>query len=252
MIYILETNKHIHGIGGLGVSSVNTDLFGRAIDYVYSTRIGSLHSPSLYSDISRISTKIVEELSSHNSVYWREVLVDVGYFDEKFELNEDTNLNHKIRSKGYKLLLEPKAYVFHHRKKSIKEFAEKFFSYGVGRMRSILTNKEYLDASRISPLMATLTFLGFVYLNRLISISFLLAYLLAMFCYGLKGAYAKREKWFLLFVPILLITQHFCYSLGLFLGIFKGKWKESLENIECSIHSRIIMGVHTSSARDTF
>ena len=240
----LEANVHIKGVGGYGISDNKLSLIGKAIDYVYSTYLGSLNSPSIYSGINKVSSKIVDGLSAHNSAYWKNTLIELGGFDVRFDLNEDSNLHHKIESHKYQLLLIPKIYVYHRRKESIKEFFKKFFNYGMGRMRSILTNKQYFDLNKLLPFIGALIFLFFIYFYPLISEIFFLVYLTMVFYYGFRAVYVTRDILFAILVPIMFIIQHLSYFLGMMSGLFKGKWKKKKENVKFHVHSKIID--HTS------
>lgn len=240
----IETNMHIKGVGGYGISDNKLSLIGKTIDYVYSTYLGSINSPSIYSDINKISSKIVDGLSAHNSAYWKNILIELGGFDERFDLNEDSNLYHKIKSHKYQLLLIPKIYVYHRRKESIKEYSKKFFNYGMGRMRSILTNKKYFDLNKLLPFIGTLIFLIFIYFYTLISEIFILVYLTIVFYYGFKAVYVTRDILFAILVPIMFIIQHLSYFLGMMIVFLKENGKKKKENVKFHVYSKIID--HTS------
>lgn len=59
-------------------------------------------------------------LPGNNNVYLRNVLIEVGMFDEYFKTNgEDVDIGKRLREKGYKLVHEPNAIVYHLRKDDI-------------------------------------------------------------------------------------------------------------------------------------
>ena len=240
MVAFLKKLPGVGGVGGIGIGTPQSSRFEKAVDFIFSTVLGSLHSPSLYSNLDRLVLKEVSALSSHNSVYWRRILMDVGGFDERFAFNEDTNLSYKTRKRGYKLMLVPEAFVWHHRRNNIKAFAKQFFLYGSGRMRSFLTDKRCgrIDVFGLLGLWVVLFLLAPLY--PILLFSALSTYMILIVVYG-AIATIKTGKWhYLLNVPIAYAVEHISFFFGMFIGIFKGKWNGK-DMANCSIHLRRII-----------
>jgi len=218
----LKRDTTLGGVGGVNVSPIEDSIIGKAIDFVFSSYLGSLGSASLHQPSK---PKFVNALACINSAFWHRVLMEVGGFDEEFELCEDTNLSYKVKAMGYKLLLVPRIRVRHYRRSRLKQFAKQFFLYGVGRMRSILSSKDYANKSIIVPFVGALLLPMILWLSPLLAIIIFTIYLIAIFLKGLQGAKEAKESRFLLLIPLLFITEHFSYLLGMIYGITKGKWK---------------------------
>jgi len=232
----LREDKTLGGIGGKNLSPADGAILGKAIDFVFSGYLGSLGSASLY-DPSK--PKFVSALACINSAFWHSILEDTGGFDEEFELCEDTNLSYKVRVAGYKLLFDPKILVWHNRRDTIKRFADQFFLYGMGRMRSILTSKEYASKNIIIPFVGVLIFPLIAWLFPLFAIVIFTLYLTAIFIKGFQGAKKAKKGRFLLLILGLFIIEHFSYFVGMLYGIVKGKWKK--EKGECEVFHHAII-----------
>jgi GT2 family glycosyltransferase len=211
------------GVGGPGVSPPEEGFLSTAIDCVYDSYIGSLGSASLTTPSKVIETKA---LSTHNCIYQKKVLIRVGGFDERYTMNEDTDLSNRVRQEGFKLYVTPNAVVYHKRKQSLKEFATKFFRYGVSRTRAMLTDQKNVD-TRILAFMVLL-FFGLYTLMESKSIAgiMLSAYTIEIVGSGFYYAFNRQIIKLALYIPILYILQHFSYASGLLWGITKGKYRK--------------------------
>jgi glycosyltransferase involved in cell wall biosynthesis len=224
LVRSIKENKTLGGIGGINLSPSESPFIGKAIDFVFSSYLGSLGSASLHKPAKPV---FVNALACINSVFWQKHLKDIGGFDEEFELCEDTNLSYKVRALGYKLLLDPKILVWHYRRDTIKRFAKQFFLYGLGRMRSMLTNKEYASKVIIAPFVGILLFPLISFFFTFFALGVLAVYLSLLMIKGFQGAIKSKDFRFLFLVPGLFIIEHFSYFFGMVYGITQGKWKKS-------------------------
>ena len=56
-----------------------------------------------------------------NAIYRRDAIASVGYYDTQFRTNgEDVDMCHRLKSAGYQLLYEPRAFAYHFRKDDLK------------------------------------------------------------------------------------------------------------------------------------
>jgi GT2 family glycosyltransferase len=219
----LKKDKDVGGVGGVNSSPENGPKLGRAVDYVFSSYIGSLGSASLHNP-SR--SKFVESLACINSAYWKDILFKIGGFDEEFELCEDTNLSHKVRRQGYRLLLVPIIKVQHYRRDTVKRFASQFFSYGVGRVRSILTRRDYATIGVVIPFSCVLVFPFVLWYSPIAALSMFIVYVAVLFLKGFQSAYNARNLRLSIVVPGLFLIEHFSFLLGFFAGFPRGRWKK--------------------------
>lgn len=229
----LRQNKTLGGIGGINLSPTESPFIGKAIDFVFASYLGSLGSASLYGPAK---PEFVSALACINSAFWQKDIKDIGGFDEEFELCEDTNLSHKVRALGYKLLVDPRILVWHYRRDTIKRFAKQFFLYGMGRMRSMLTNMDYASKGIIVPFTGALLFPLILLFFPLLALGFFVVYLSGIFIKGFQGAKKAKDFRFLLVIPGLVIMEHLSYFLGMVYGVTKGKWKKKQGICEVFYH----------------
>ncbi|MBC7130088.1 hypothetical protein H5T51_02565, partial [Candidatus Bathyarchaeota archaeon] len=220
-------------VGGINVSPTDDSILGKAIDFVFSSYLGSLGSASLHKPSK---SKFVSALACINSAFWRKVLLEIGGFDEEFELCEDTNLSYKVRALGYKLLLVPSIYVEHYRRNTIKDFAKQFFLYGMGRMRSIFTSRKYANKGAIAPFVSVLSFPLVVWLFPMLALTLLAVYVIVILLKGLQGAIKFKNVCFLFLVPFLFVVEHFSYFAGMIYGIKKRRWNRKDARCEIFLH----------------
>jgi succinoglycan biosynthesis protein ExoA len=214
-------------VGGYNISPADSPFIGKAIDRVFSSYLGSLGSASLYQPSK---PRYVSSLACINSAFWRQILLDSGGFDEEFDLCEDTNMSYNVFKKGYKLLFSPEIKVWHYRRDSFKRFAKQFFSYGVGRMRSIFTSTDYANPSIVFLFTVALFVPIISFFFPLISLTIILVYFSTILSEGIYLSKVSSQKDFVKLVPVLLLIEHLSFFAGMLYGIGQGKWKPIQNN----------------------
>jgi GT2 family glycosyltransferase len=221
----LSNEQTIAGVGGVSYCPESRSIVHNAINGVFSTYLGSLNSSSLIST-PRNQRQYVNAISGHNCLYRKKALMDVEGFDEKYELNEDTDICARLRKQGYRLLLDGNILVNHARRDTIRAFAHQFFWYGVGRFRSILTSRRNNDIKIlglfcIAVLVALLTpFVPTLFLSALVIYSLIIG------GSSLVGAQRVGSITLSIVMIPLFIIEHSAYLIGLFIGLLSGPWKE--------------------------
>jgi GT2 family glycosyltransferase len=221
MVTSLRTTG-VAGVGGAGVSPKNSSLFSEAVDLAYQSYIGSLGSPSLCKTDKVVPAKA---LSTSNSIYRHEVVRRVGGFDERYLLNEDTDLSVRVRAFGYPLYFTPDFVVYHKRDESFRSFSFKFYSWGRSRMRAMLTDSRLIDSRVLILLLFWFTVLVSTLITYYYLALALLVYVGLLMLHGVVYSARKRKPEFLLLVPSLYLTQHVSYFLGLLSGLLAGGYK---------------------------
>jgi cellulose synthase/poly-beta-1,6-N-acetylglucosamine synthase-like glycosyltransferase len=72
----------------------------------------------------------IDFIDTYSAAYRREVLQDNNGFDEKFTYLEDQELSFRLAAKGYKMVFQPQAAVYHHHADSLVAYARKKFIIG--------------------------------------------------------------------------------------------------------------------------
>ena len=225
------------GVGGPGIGPPNDGNLSNAIDCVYDSYIGSLGSSSLMVPRKLMRTNA---LSCHNCIYPREVLSLVDGFDERYQMNEDTDLSNRVRQQSYELYVTPDAVVYHKRKNSFQDFFKKFYYYGVSRTRAMQTNHEYIDLRIIGLLGVLFAGLLLVIFPSRYSNILPLLYFASIIGHGVFIGLKQKKTVLALFIPLLYLLEHTGYAFGLISGFAWGKYRQAKKKPEKVMEKHII------------
>jgi len=121
-------NDNVAGAGGIQKSPEDDSRFGKKVQELLSI-LGFI------SDYMKPCTKI--QRAKHNPtcnvMYRKSVLVEAGGFLEGLWPGEDVELDHRIEKKGYELMFNPGAIVYHYRPGSLRDFNRMMFCYGLSQ-----------------------------------------------------------------------------------------------------------------------
>lgn len=113
------------GVGGVLLHQ-GLDSKGTAIGLAMISKLG-MASPFRYATEQR------EVDTIGHPVYWRNVLDEVGHFNETLERNSDYELNYRIRAAGHTLILDPEIVTVYHPRDTLGGLAKQFYNYGLGK-----------------------------------------------------------------------------------------------------------------------
>lgn len=136
------------GVGGQLLHE-GVDPTQQAIGLAMTSRFG-MASPFRY------STERCEVDTIGHPAYRREVLEEVGSFDESLERNSDYELNHRIRRAGHTLVLDPSIVTLYRPRPTLGALARQFFDYGRGKANVARTYPDSMQARHYVAPAATL------------------------------------------------------------------------------------------------
>jgi len=226
LVLSLPEDQAFAGVGGVSSGRNPSSTLERTIDAVFATYLGTLNSPSLIS-VRDTKRYVVNAISGHNCVYRRTALMEVGGFDRRFQLNEDTDLCARLREKGYRLLVDRSISVYHKRRGTVADFARQFFWYGVGRIRSMLMDRRYVDGRILALFLMGVLLFSLTPVLPLLVEAVLSGYLFAVIVAALVGARRIGAMKLLPVIVTLFVIEHFSYFIGLIVGTFLGRWGET-------------------------
>jgi len=222
----LKSNLHsdVAGIGSDHFSPQDEPVIGRAIDQVFRSSFGG--QGSSYKHVSAVS----EVITAPYVLYKKSALCDVGLYDEDLKIGEDFALNYKLRRAGYRLIRDPKAIVYYYKKRSFSAFSKQMYNYGMAK--AIIAKKypgsiSFLHYMPPLLLIIILITICLAILNQNLDYFIyiiIFTYLLLLFVFSIKAGINERESKISLFMICLFALQHFFYSLGFIIGIFKQGW----------------------------
>jgi cellulose synthase/poly-beta-1,6-N-acetylglucosamine synthase-like glycosyltransferase len=244
----MPNDENVAGIGGVSKHQIGSSSLEAAIDGVFSTFLGSLGSPSLIS-LTKPLRRSVNALSLHNCIYRKAALLEIGGFDERFELNEDTDISARLCEKGYRLILDRSVFVYHHRRGELRLFMLQFFWYGVGRGRSMLTSARCIDERILSFLIAFVLIILLAAIAPYFTLVGFGVYLLLVFGSSFAGAIHIGKVKVIPRMFALFLVEHFSYLIGLICGMSLGPWKKPSEHGSMLVSKYYISKSHMESTQ---
>ena len=157
--------------------------------------------------------------------YRKELLNEIGYFDDEFVRNQDDELNFRVIKSGAKILLSPKIKSTYYSRGDFKKLWRQYYQYGFWKVRVIQKHKKPAAFRHLIPLLFVLFLIvgGLLSMfSKFIAIPFLIIlslYAIMDLVFSFKISSAKKFgyfKYLILTFPIL----HISYGLGFLLGIF--------------------------------
>jgi glycosyltransferase involved in cell wall biosynthesis len=144
-------------------------------------------------------------------------------FNEEFVINEDYELNYRIRRAGGKILLSPELRCQYHVRPYLKPLSKQYFRYGFWKAKTISLYHASMRWRQLAPPILVIGFLVSLYmimkhqyLGYVIPVSYLSADIVA----SILSAHKKGWK----YLPLLLIifpTLHLSWGSGFLVGLFR-------------------------------
>lgn len=160
---------------------------------------------------------------------WRKKdLLEAGGFDESFAVNEDYELNYRLRARGGKILFSPEVKSQYFVRASFSKLIKQYFRYGFWKIKTLKKHPKSLVYRQLAaPLFVlALLFSAVMSLSGVLCFLWALiaAYLLAFLFLNLKTRDTGNIK-YLPAVFILAFTMHLSWGLGFWRGIIYGLLK---------------------------
>lgn len=156
--------------------------------------------------------------------YWRKTLLGIGLFDEEFVINEDYELNVRLRQAGGRIMLSPALKSSYVARGSLRALWRQYFSYGRWKIRTLRKHPASLQWRQLAaPLFVAalavsglpgLFFRPFRWLFGAVAGSYLLANLLASTIAASKGGWR-----YLPLLPLVFSALHFGWGAGFWAGL---------------------------------
>lgn len=223
------SDKAVAAVGGPAITPQNDGVLQKVSGAVFESYTGGAAARNRYLPIGQ--QKQVDDWPTVNLLVRKDVFQKVGGFDNTYWPGEDTKLCLDILNAGYRIVYEPKAVVYHHRRSDLLKHFKQIGNYALHRGHFA---KIYPQTSRklfyFVPSLFDLYFLGFALLllihNSLFTILYslpLAVYCLLLIADSLIISFRWRNPMVgLLTIPMILLT-HFWYGVRFVQGLIVGK-----------------------------
>ena len=158
------------------------------------------------------------------AAYRRELFDEIGYFEEKYSISEDAEINWRIRQKGYKIFYSPQIKTYYFPRNKIIQFLKQLFRYGILRVNVVKKHRDALKILHLIPSIFVLIVLSLIILVTLNPIYFeILIFILCIhFLISIVTSvgHLKSDQFkFLIFIPFLIFLMHYFWGLGFIVGL---------------------------------
>jgi succinoglycan biosynthesis protein ExoA len=217
-------------VGGVMVANGKTP-FQLAVARAYNSKFG-LGGARYHS-----GGKEGEAESAYLGVFRREILDEVGGYDETLRRGEDWELNYRIRTAGHKVWFDPELKVTYWPRENWRKLSRQFFTTGVWRGALFRRLPRHTPLRFFAPPLLVLAFIasivggslqiaGVIHWGKLSYLFLavhtgLVAYILLLIYLGLiyENGKSWRDRW--LFI-LVLPTMHLCWGAGFLRGAIFG------------------------------
>lgn len=211
-------NAEVGCAGGV-METINNTQRGKAISLAMSSPFGVGNALFRYAK----EEAYVDTVAF--GAYRREVLDEIGFFDEELVRNQDDELNFRVVKAGYKILLSPNIKSTYYSRASFKKLWKQYYQYGYWKVRVMQKHGRTASLRHLIPMLFVLfNVLGLVL--SIFSKTCLMLWLLELIAYSIGGLIfafkmVKQSKEYNLIGYIItsFLYLHLSYGLGFINGL---------------------------------
>ncbi len=190
---------------------------GRAIAAAGSSRFGV---PTAF----HVSDKPQFTDTVYLGAWPRETLIAAGGFDERLPINEDYELNYRLRQAGGRVYLSPTIHSTYYGRQTLGELARQYYAYGWGRASTLRLHPGSLKPRQlVAPIFVGALVVGMALAP--LGVAPRLAWLVLLGIYALANGVAStlaawRAGWdSLVITPAVFVIMHIAWGLGFWAGV---------------------------------
>lgn len=207
------------GVGSVGGKqyAVGEGYVGKCIAIALNSPFGVGNAKFRYS----LKEEFVDTV--YLGAWYKRTLEEVGGFNEDWLVNEDYELNYRLRKKGYKILYSPEIRCKYYVRNSLKAFAKQYFRYGFWKVKTLTVYPDSLQVRQLVPPIFVLSLVfSIIFIILRIKLGFVVpgVYFAINFFYSVKEA-LKREVKCVFLTPFVFFIMHFSWGIGFIIGLFK-------------------------------
>jgi len=217
------TEGKAENVGGL-MRPKGTTYFGCGIAIATTSVFGVGNSKFHYSEREQYVDTV------YLGAYRRQTVTQIGLYDEFFRINEDYELNYRLRQAGGRILLSPSINSTYTPRVSLPALWRQYYRYGRWKVRALQKHPASLRwRQTVAPLFVAMFFFSLILtlvwpstflLFGVVAGSYLPANLLA------STITAKRSGWkYLPILPVVFGAIHFAWGMGFWDGLARVAFK---------------------------
>jgi glycosyltransferase involved in cell wall biosynthesis len=132
------TNEKVVSVGGIQFSPEGESKFGKSVQDFFELT-GFLGGYIKKVQSSKFKVQSLEEKEKNiyktkhnpscNSIYRKDVFLDISGFDENLWPSEDVDLDYRLKKRGFEFRYNPQAVVYHYRPQNLGELSKMMYRY---------------------------------------------------------------------------------------------------------------------------
>ncbi|NLI10656.1 MAG: glycosyltransferase [Elusimicrobia bacterium] len=175
--------------------------------------------------------KYIDFIDTYSAAFKKNIFWEVGGYDTRFRVacSEDVDLSFKLSNKGYKMIFNPNAIVYHIHPSKFFDYCKKKYKFAYWRMLAIKNNPNKIVKDTHTPqtmkIQIILIFLMFISIFlTLFSLNYAKIFFIMLFVYlvfSINFIFKAIKKDFIvgLFSPIYLFFRSLFQLFGIILGL---------------------------------
>jgi len=220
--YLLRCLEARQRTGAANVGGVQTPvgdgLIGNAVAWAMQSPfgVGNAHF--------RYTTKEQFVDAVYGAFFDKAEIEAIGGYDESLPVNEDAEIQYRMRRAGHTIFLSPLIRVRYHVRSSLRRLAQQMFRYGFWRRKIQLSHPEYVPLRVLAPALLVLTcavsIIAFAFARNPAMLAVPLLYAAFLCTASIVAVVSRRSLLVGLAAPAVLSVMHFSYGLGWLAGFF--------------------------------
>jgi cellulose synthase/poly-beta-1,6-N-acetylglucosamine synthase-like glycosyltransferase len=214
--------KCVTALETTGADNVSGVQHAVGTDFVSSTIAVAITTPFGIGDARfRYSNKEQWVDTVFPGAWYKHTLEELGGFNEEWVVNEDYELNYRLRKKGGKILLSPNIHCQYYVRSTLKALVRQYFRYGFWKVKTLVAHPDSLRWRHLMPpffVMALLISLALMFFHWRLGIIIPVIYAVSCILASFRAAGRSVWKHFLL-LPIIFLVLHLSWGVGFWAGV---------------------------------
>lgn len=218
-------------VGGPAVTPPHDAVWQQISGAVLTSWLGSGPARMRYAPVGQV--RPIDDWPSVNLIVRRAAFAAVGGFGTSVWPGEDTKLCLEFVSRGWKILYDPQAMVYHHRATTLLKHLQQVARYGLHRGHFV--RKFPATSRRLSYFLPSLALAGLVAVaalavvlpaSRLLVSTVVAAVVLIVVVFALLEAWRSRQWAVAILYPVVLLLTHLVYGTMFLHGLLASSLKQ--------------------------
>ena len=217
------TDQNVKIVGGPNLCPPDAPALEQVFALVLRSWLAFGPSRARYAAVGKLRQTGEKELILCNLIARRDVMLELGGFNETLYPNEENALMDELQKRGGKLIYDPDFIVYRRPRRTLKAFARMLRTYGRGRAEQFRLYPTPGSALNFVPPLFCLYLAalapGWYFLGRASGLP-LMAYGLGVIAQTLALVAESRRPFYSVCAAPLIVLSHILYGLGFWHGLF--------------------------------